>query len=281
VSNPDLIIRKTDASTPIIYIDNLSFQRNDTTTQPSNVQIGGGNDGGPITLFTLDRASAPPVAAGDETYYGSMYYDTITGSIQCYEADGWGACGSPPDNIISLTPEYTGAVLGAPGNVLGGGNVAAGIGVLTADFCANQSGILVTPATGNICASTEARNFYRWTSPQATQQVYSIYVNYKLPSTFKSFADANTIKLTALSDSLTNGIATLQVFRKTSSGVTSCGAATTINSSINTWQTTSFGGDETACGFVGGDNIVFKIDVKSLNNGNIYVENLDFIFINR
>ncbi len=277
ISDPDLVIYQPTGTARTFYVDALTINLNNNNS--NNVQIGGANKGGPTTLLTLDRASTAPIAANNDAYLGSMYYDTTTGRIQCYEADGWGACGSSPDNIISLTPEYTGAVLGTPGDT-GSGSVTAGIGVLTADFCSNQAGILVTPATGNICASTEARNFYRWTSPQATQQVYSIFVNYKLPTTFKAFNDSNTIKLTALTDNLTNGIATLQVFRKTGSGVTSCGAATTINTSTSTWQTTSYGGDETTCGFQGGDNIVFKIDVKSLSNGNIYVENLDFVYTN-
>ncbi len=281
ISDPDLVIYQTDATARTIYIDALTINLNNNNS--NNVQIGGANKGGPTTLLTVDRASSAPIAANNDAYLGSMYYDTTTGRIQCYEADGWGACGSSPDNIITLTPEYTGAVLGTPGNASGLGNVTAGIGVLTADFCSNETGVLVTPATGNICANHEARNFYRWTSPQATQQVYSIYVSYKLPTTFKQFNDSNTIKLTALSDNLTNGVATLQVFRKKSDGtaVSSCGGAQTINTSINTWQQQSYdAGDETICGFQGGDNIVFKIDVKSQSNGNIYIENMDFVFTN-
>lgn len=267
VTNPDLIIRQTDATGRTFWVDNLSFMRNDSTTQPSNVQIGGGISGGPITLFTLDRSTAPPVANGDTTYLGSMYYDITTGRIQCYEADGWGACGSAPDNIITLTPEYPGAVLNG-----------SGVGTVTADFCSNQAAVLVV---GTLCSSGEARNFYRWTSPQATNQTYSIYVTYKLPSTFKVWNDANTIKLSALSSDTTLASATLQVFRKTSTpAVSSCGSATTINSSNNTWQQTNFGGDETACGFTGSDYVIFKIDVIARSNANIYVENLDFTFTN-
>ncbi len=270
-TDPDLLIRKTDASTaPTIYIDNLSFIRNDTTTQPSNVQIGGGVNGGPVTLFTLDRASAPPVANGNTTYYGSMYYDTTTGRIQCYEADGWGACGSPPDNIIVLTPEYTGAVLNG-----------TGVGVLTADFCGNGGGLSVN--TG-FCAANESRNYYRWTSPQATLQTYSIYVTYKLPSTYKEFASSSTMKLSAFRDdaSDTNALVQMSTYRKTanSSSLTQCGTTTNITTGSGSWETRSVNGDETACGFVGGDNIIFRIDMSSRSAKNVYVENLEFTFNN-
>ncbi len=266
-TNPDLIIRQTDATARTFYIDNLSFMRNDSTTQPSNVQIGGGINGGPVTLFTLDRSTAPPVANGDTTYYGSMYYDTTTGSIQCYEADGWGACGSPPDNIITLTPEYTGAVLNG-----------TGVGTLTADFCSNSVALTV----GTLCDSGDARNYYRWTSPQATAQDYSIYVTYKLPSTFKQFNSASTMKLTTRSTNTSFATADLQVLRKAAAGgITSCGAHTDLNSSANTWQQVTYSGDETACGFTGGDYIIFKITVTAEDSESIYIENLDFTYTNR
>ncbi|MEK9196628.1 MAG: carbohydrate binding domain-containing protein, partial [Patescibacteria group bacterium] len=279
-TNPDLIIRQTDGTARTFWIDNLSFVRNDTTTQPSNVQIGGGITGGQITLFTLDRATAPPVASGDTTYLGSMYYDTTTGRIQCYESDGWGACGSAPDNIIILTPEYAGAVLGDPGNLAGAGAIPAGVGTMSAEFCANQSSVLVV---GSLCASQESRNYYKWTSPQATSQTYSIYVNYKLPSTFKTFADNNTMKLTAYRDHATDASAQLSVFRKPSSGaISQCGSTTTITSGTSTWDGTSLGGTgETSCGFTGGDYVVFKIDVTASNNKTVYVENLEFTYMNQ
>ena len=266
ISDPDLVIYQPTATARTFYIDALTMTLNNNNS--NNVQIGGANKGGPTTLLTLDRASSAPIAANNDAYLGSMYYDTTTGRIQCYEADGWGACGSSPDNIITLTPEYTGAVLNG-----------SGVGTMTADFCSNESGVLTV---GTLCANHEARNYYRWTSPQATSQTYSIYVTYKLPTTFKAWNDSNTIKLTALTDSTTNASATIQVLKKESdsSAIVSCGTATTINSSNNTWQQTNFGGDETACGFGGSDIVIFKIDMAAMSNANIYVENLDFVFTN-
>ena len=269
VTNPQIIITKTNAGTLTFYVDNLSVIRNDSTTQPSNVQVGGGITGGQVTLFTLDRASAPPVPNGDATYYGSMYYDTTTGRIQCYEADGWGACGSAPDNIVVLTPEYSNAVLNG-----------TGVGTLTADFCANKTGTLVV---GTLCASGVARNFYRWTSPQSTNQTYSVYVSYKLPSTFKQFYDNNTIKLTGYRDS-TNASMDLSVFRSTGTDIIECGSKTAILSTTSTWQTTTHSGNEqtdtTNCGFQAGEYVIFKIDVTAKSNANVYVENLEFRYTN-
>lgn len=162
-----LIIRQTDAAARTFYIDNLSVTQNDQWSTPANLQVGGGSYGGNVTLFTLDRSSSPPVATGNQTLFGSMYYDITSGRIQCYQSNGWGACGSAPDTYVNLSPEYPNAVLNG-----------TGVGTMTADFCSNQSGILQVNTL--LCGSGQAFNFYRWTSPQpaspSTLQVYSIYL---------------------------------------------------------------------------------------------------------
>jgi hypothetical protein len=272
VTNADIVISQvaSPGGTRVFYIDNLSMTlADDAGGIPNNVQIGGGIYGGSPTLFTLDRSSAPPVANGNTTYLGSMYYDTTTGRIQCYEADGWGACGSAPDNIITLTPEYSGAVLNG-----------TGIGTMSADFCANQAGVL--SVNTSFCASGISRNYYKWTSPQASQQTYSIYVSYKLPTTFKTFIGSDSIGLTALTDDTTDGTVDYEVFRSSGSAVTSCGSQTTVTTpDADTWYQVPFAGDETACGFAAGDSVIFKINVRARNNASVYVENLDFSYTNR
>jgi hypothetical protein len=276
VTTPLLIIRQTDATARTIYVDNLSFIRNDSTTRPANVQMGGGNTGGQVTLFTLDRSStAPLVSNGDDRYIGSMYYDTTLGNIQCYEADGWGACGSAPDNIITYTPEYTGAVLNG-----------TGVGTMTADFCGNGGGLSVN--TG-FCASGEARNYYRWTSPQASDQTYSIYVSYKLPSTFKEF-ESGTTSLISLVDNTSNASVKYAIFKKTSTGgLTSCSADATMSGTVNTWNsttpTTDLGTGACHTGgatpFAAGDTMVVRITVSAKSNASAYVENLTFRYSNK
>jgi len=271
-SNPDLIIRQTDGSNFTIFIDNLSVTENSANSEPDNVQIGGGINGGPVTLFTLDRASAPPVANGNQTFLGSMYYDTTSGRIQCYESDGWGACGSAPNNYVNLTPEY-------PGSVLNG----TGVGTMTADFCANDADLSVN---STFCAAGEALNYYNWTSPQATEQEYSIYVTYQLPAAFKSFDSNNTVLLTGRVSSTSLAEVSYEMFRRTTVGtddIIPCGTETTINASANVWETTPINGDEaTACGFdtsSADEFVVFKINLKASQNANAYVSTLSFTSI--
>jgi hypothetical protein len=266
-SDPDLIIDQPTApgSTRTFYVDALTVTLN--TNNASNVQIGGANKGGPSTLLTLDRASSAPIAANNDAYLGSMYYDTTTGRIQCYEADGWGACGSAPDNIVNLSPEYAGSVLNG-----------TGVGTMTADFCANQTSVLTVNTS--FCSSGESRNFYKWTSPQASQQTYSIYITYQLPTTFKAFASDDTVQLTGRVDSTSNAAVTYQMFRNEGGSIAACGTETTITSSTNTWQTVGINGNEaTGCGFTsssGGAFVIFKINLKTNSNANAYVSTLSF-----
>ncbi len=270
-TDPDLIIDQPTGSDRIFYVDGLTVTIN--TNNSNNVQIGGGNKGGPVTLFTLDRSAGAPIAENNNAYLGSMYYDTTSGRIQCYEADGWGACGAAPDNIVNLNPEYSGAVLNG-----------TGVGTMTADFCAEQAGVLNVNTT--LCASGEAKNFYKWTSPQATQQTYSIYVTYQLPATFNGFSSDDTIQLTALTDSTTNAAVTYEVFKSTGSAVTQCGTGeTTVVTIANTWQSVGINGNEsTGCSFnssSAGNFVIFKINMKANSNANSYVSTLSFVTTGR
>jgi hypothetical protein len=271
-TSPYLFIRQTDAVARTFYIDNVSVTLSTISSTPPNLQVGGGIYGGPTTLFTLDRASSPPVASGNDVYYGSMYYDTTSGRIQCYQANGWGACGSAPDSFINLVPEYSGAVLNG-----------TGIGTLTADFCANQSAVLAINTS--LCSTGQALNFYKWTSPQATTQTYSIYVTYQLPGGFKQFQSDSTVQLTARVDNTTNAAVTYEMFRSEAGAVSACGTETTVTTTANTWQTVGINGNENSgCGFstsTANNFAIFKINVKAKSNANVYVSTLSFTVSNQ
>lgn len=265
-TDADLIIDQETGVARDFYIDGLSVTLNTNTA--SNVKIGGGSLGGPTTLLTLDRSAGPPVAANNDAYLGSMYYDTVTGRIQCYEAGGWGTCGAPPDNIVNLNPEYAGSVLNG-----------TGVGTMTADVCANETGVLQVNDT--LCASGEARNYYRWTSPQSTQQTYSIYITYQLPNTFDGFANDETVQLTGRVDNTTNAAVTYQMFRSENGSITQCGTGeTNVATTGNTWQTVGINGNEaTGCSFTSASAngfVLFKLNLKAHSNANAYVSTLTF-----
>ncbi len=64
---------------------------------------------------------------------------------------------------------------------------------MTSDFCSDD--LDINDGSGgqpSICGTNETYNFYKWTSPQATNQKYAIFVTYQLPGTFKEFASGQT-----------------------------------------------------------------------------------------
>lgn len=271
VTTPYVYFTQNDGTTRTFYVDTFSMAL--STNSTPNVQIGGGINGGPTTLITLDKGASAPIAADNDALLGSMYYDTTLGKLQCYEADGWGACGSSPDNIVTISPEYTNAVMHG-----------TGVGTMTSDICSSTLGINDgSSGQSTICGTNETYNFYKWTSPQASAQTYSIYVSYQLPTTFKSFLSSQTT-LMGRTDS-TNSTVQYQIYKNNSaSGLTPCGSTVSVSNGAKTsWQVaTAIGSsDPSTCGFVGSDSIVFKIDIIASQNANAYVGNLNFSFSNR
>ena len=252
-----------------IYVDSFSMTIASNTTP--NVQVGGGVTGGPTTLFTLDKGASAPIANDNDALLGSMYYDTTLGKLQCYEADGWGACGSSPDTVVTISPEYTNAVLHG-----------TGVGTMTSDICSDTLNINDATNGPVICGTNETYNFYKWTSPQASPQTYSIYVTYQLPSTFKEFASGQTSLMGRTNNA--NAAVSYRIFRSDENGLTPCSAAVSVSTGVQTsWQTKVASGaaDPSTCGFEPGDSVVFQIDMVASTTANAYVSNLNFVFSNR
>ena len=270
-TNPAIFFTQSDATGRTFYVDTFSMTL--STNSTPNVQIGGGVNGGPVTLLTLDRGASAPIASNNDALLGSMYYDTTLGKLQCYESDGWGACGSSPDNVITISPEFTNAVMHG-----------TGVGTMTSDICSSTLNINDgTSGQSTICGANETYNFYKWTSPQASAQTYSIYVTYQLPNSFKTFASGQT-SIMGRTDS-SNATVQYQVYRNDSTtGLLACGASVPVSTGVVTsWQTGIATGatDPSTCGFAPGDSIVFKISVTASLNANAYIGNLNFIFSNK
>jgi len=270
-----LRISKTDASTIAhIYIDNLAVVAQNTTgtKNTGSLRVGGPLSQG-LTLLTLDTFAAVPFTGTvNQDLYGSMYYDTTLGRIQCYEIDGWGSCGAAPDSNLILEPEYAGAVLN-PG--LG---ADTHIGTVTANICSGSSRMSIQATEGTICASTEEYNFYRWTTSQVTAQTYSIFVKYQLPPTFGGFASDSTIQMVGRVSSTTDASIAYAVFQNDG---TECGGnpagTTTVTTSNNTWQTVAYNGNEaTTCTFAPNDIVTFRVDMSSKNNAYAYASQITF-----
>jgi hypothetical protein len=242
-----------------------------TTDDIQNVQIGSGADDESTTLLTLDKASAAPTIT-DEALLGSMYYDTTIGKVQCYEADGWGACSSSPDSFVTLSPEYANAVKN--------GN---GIGTMSSDLCSDTLNINDgSSAQPLVCGTNETYNYYNWKSTELTDQTKSIYVTYQLPSNFKQFVSGST-SLMGRTDSI-NSEVSYQVYRNTATGLVACGATVAASTGAqSTWQKATATGtaDPSTCNFAAGESVVFKINLTANTDANAYASNLNFAFSNQ
>ncbi|MGB4761884.1 MAG: hypothetical protein WBP12_00840 [Candidatus Saccharimonas sp.] len=254
-----------------VLTNGLTIQSNGGTSASfdgSTVQIGDGAVNENLTLLVLDQADAAP--GSSNSILGSMYYDTTLGKVQCFEADGWGRCSSSPDTYITVSPEYTNAVM----NGIGTGN-------MTTDLCSDtlniNDGSENQPA---ICGDNETFNFYRWTSSEVSEQTRSIYVTYQLPSNFKEFISGSTY-LMGRTDS-DNARAAYQVYRNDSEdGLVACGSPVAVSHGTKTsWQKAiaSTDADPASCDFASGDSIVFKISLSAEDNANAYVSNLSFTY---
>jgi hypothetical protein len=159
---------------------------------------------------------------------------------------------------------------------------------MTSDFCANQSGII--QVNTGLCGTGEAKNFYKWTSPQATQQTYSIFVTYQLPATFDGFINDDTVQLAARVDNTTNASVTYEMYKSAGGAITQCGTGETNvitggGGSANTWYSYGINGNEaTGCGFnasTANGFVIFKINMKANSNASAYVGTLNFVTAGR
>lgn len=244
----------------------------DSPNGAPNVQIGARSGSGTPTLLTLDNATSAPSISNSSAMVGSMYYDTTLGKVQCYEADGWGACGSAPDNFVTINPEYANAVMNG-----------TDIGTISSDLCSDALNVNDgSSGQPTICGTDETANFYKWTSGEATAQTRSIYVNYQLPSTFKSFISGSTF-LKGRTDS-TNSTVTYQVYKDhPGSALASCGSAVSVSTGAQTtWQKVNASGsaDPANCSFAAGDSILIRINLTANSNANAYTSTLGFTFSN-
>ncbi len=237
-------------------------------TNSSNVTIGDNTDSS-TSLLTLDKGVSAP-SLTDPALLGSMYYDTTLGEVQCYEESGWGNCGASPDSFVTLSPEYSNAVMNG-----------ADIGTITSDLCSDTLNINDASNGENVCGTNETYNFYKWTSAETSAQTRSIYVTYQLPANFKEFVAGST-SLKGRTDS-SNATVSYQVYRDGDSGLVSCSSEISVSTGAQTsWQEALADDtdDPANCSFAAGDSILFRINLSAHSNAKAYVSNLNFTFSN-
>ena len=267
VTNQNKIFITSQDDMGTFYIDDFSVAR---TTQTANVQVGSGNtDEEDSTLFTLDKSAARPTDGNDPAFLGSMYYDTTLGKVQCFEAEGWGDCGTPPDTFINLSPEFAGGIV-----------TGSGTGTMTTDMCSDDLNVNDgSSAQPTVCGTKETYNYYQWNTSRSTTQYKVIYVNYQLPQNFKQFIPGTTSVL-GRTDNDASTVA-YQFYRNDpTDGLVACSVEQPLSNGAQTvWQKGVPSGvaDPATCGFEAGDTLVAKIIAGSRGSGaNAYISNLSF-----
>lgn len=234
----------------------------------STLQVGSGSDDGNTTLLSLDKAAAAP-SITNSALYGSMYYDTTLGKVQCYEADGWGACSSSPDTFVSLNPEYANSVVVA----------GTGSGTLTPDFCSDALNIKDgSSGQTTLCGVNQTFNLYNFTTTSTTLQTRSIFVNYQLPTNFKAFTPGSTSVMAGRTPGSTTSY---QIYKSTANNLIACGSAVSVTTD-NNWEKVAapIGSDPAACSFAAGDSIVFRISMSAISNSRSTVSTINFAYKN-
>jgi len=218
------------------------------------------------TTPTTDSVQTAPT----DTVEGSMYYDDALGKIRCYQNGAWGDCTAAPDAFVTISPEYSGAVMNG-----------ADIGTISSDLCSDVLNINDGSDKNQsaICGKDETYNYYKWTTLETKPQTRSIYLTYKLPANFKQFVP-NTMSLTARTDSDKAGVSYHLYRSRKSENLVPCGEATTLSEAPNNWHDlkATNEADPANCDFKAGDSILIRIDLSADSGTSAYVSNIDFIY---
>ena len=159
---------------------------------------------------------------------------------------------------VSMVPEYAGAVMTPSGT--------SNTGLMTSDFCSG-SGRLNIPTSGNVCASSDEHNFYKWVSANSSTQTYDIYVRYLLPADFSAFTGDNTIYMSGYRTTSSDSVA-LAIYQPNG---TICGSSTNVATGTAVWtENTVTAPIATTCAanFTANSLVTFRVRLTSTSTVN-------------
>ena len=156
------------------------------------------------------------------------------------------------DKTVSLAPEYAGATFT--------GDSTDNNGSLSSDFCSGSSRQNINTT---VCAATDTRNYYQWTTAQASVQDYDIYVRYQMPSDYSTGSMAN-MKIWGWGTTSANEIVTVSLISDASA--TPCSTSSDAASTNATWNQVTVASPLGACAPVAGDWVTFKVRVAAGQN---------------
>lgn len=106
---------------------------------------------------------------------------------------------------VTLTPEYAGATLTGDG----GSNA----GVMGSDFCENSFSADIPNTNMGVCnTSGDIHNYYSWTTTQGAAQDYDIWVRWRVPDNFDSWAASNPVQVYGKRTDATNNAVQVYIY---------------------------------------------------------------------
>ena len=158
-------------------------------------------------------------------------------------------------NSIQLIPEYAGAVLDA-----GSGS--------------NNTGSMTSKLD-----LTNRRNYYKWTTTQATAQSYDVVVQVPIPSDFSAWANTTPITVDTYTSNTSTGTITLEARDTAGTVVTGMNFGSITPTATTTWQSKSAG---TISGtFTAGGYMTLRIRMTSPTSGDVRIGNIKLDYLTK
>jgi hypothetical protein len=158
-------------------------------------------------------------------------------------------------NSIQLMPEYANAVLDAGS---GGSNTGS--------------------MTSKLDLSTR-RNYYKWTTTQATPQSYDVVVQVPIPSDFSAWANTTPITIDTYTSNITTGTITIQAIDTAGTIVGGMNFSSITPTAATAWQSRSPG---TISGtFTPGGSMLLRIRMASPTNGDIRLSTIKMDYLTK
>ncbi len=247
-------------------------------TANSVVSIGASDTTGTVLVLDTKTDSGDPSGTN-----GAIYYNSNLGKFRCYQGGAWTDCiGSGTDNIsmssngiilsgnarttrtATLIPEFSGATFTGDGSNNNGS--------LSSDFCSGSSRLSINTS---YCGATEDRNYYQWTTTQASAQDYDIYVRFRMPSDYSSGSMTN-LTATAWGTSTATESAVLTLYSPGSS--TPCTTTSNLVTGDGAWDTSTVASPVSGCTLAANDIVTVRIHLVAGQNKFVRMGQFSFTY---
>ncbi len=214
---------------------NATFRNSSNSTTAFQIQNAGG-----ATFFAANTSNSTIViGSGANTITLGSTGVTYAGTAR-------------PTSTVTLSAEYPGATFTADGS--------NNTGSLSSDFCSGSSRLNINAAA---CAATVSRNFYQWTTDQASNQDYDIYVRYQMPSDYSTGSLAN-LAIQGWGTTTASESVTVALYSDASG--TACATSGNAVTANATWSSATIASPLGSCTVSAGDTVTFRVRVQAGQN---------------